>query len=63
LPEGVRDFVDDLAEAQAEGLSFEAAMHRLDGTAESEALRAWNAAVAASVMRYSASSSRGGDTR
>lgn len=53
LPDGVRDFVDGLAEARARGLSFEEARAWLDGTEACEAFGDWNAAVAASVMSYS----------
>ena len=53
LPDGVRDFIDGLAEARARELSFEEARAWLDGTEACDAFRDWNAAVAASVMRYS----------
>ena len=52
LPEGVRDFVDGLAEARAEELSFEEAMAWLDATEAGDAFRDWNAAVTASIMGY-----------
>jgi len=48
-----------LADAQEEGLSFEEAMERLDETGAVEAFEDWNAAVAASVMRYSPRTSEG----
>jgi hypothetical protein len=55
----VRDFFFGLADAQEEGLSFEEAMERLDETGAVEAFEDWNAAVAASVMRYSPHTSEG----
>jgi hypothetical protein len=59
LPEGVRDFFHDLTQAQDEGLSFEDAIERLDESGAVEAFEDWNAAVAASVMRYSPHSAKG----
>jgi hypothetical protein len=59
LPQGVRDFFFGLADAQEEGLSFEEAMERLDETGAVEAFEDWNAAVAASVMRYNPHTSEG----
>ena len=38
LPQGVRDFFNGLADAQAEGLSFEEAMERLDESAAGRGL-------------------------
>jgi hypothetical protein len=59
LPQGLRDFFFGLADAQEEGLSFEEAIERLDETGAVEAFEGWNAAVAASVMRYSPHISEG----
>jgi hypothetical protein len=59
LPQRVRDFFFGLADAQEEGLSLEEAIERLDRTGAVEALEDWNAAVAASVMRYSPHTSEG----
>lgn len=59
LPEGVRGWIDVLAEAKADGLSFEEAMEWLEGTEEGEAFAQWNAAVVAPVMGYSPLLSKG----
>jgi len=58
LPQGVRDFFHGLTEAQEEGLSFQEAIEQLDESGAVEAFEDWNAAVAASVMRYSPLQSR-----
>jgi hypothetical protein len=55
----VRDFFQGLTQAQDEGLSFEDAIERLDESGAVEAFEDWNAAVAASVMRYSPHSAKG----
>ncbi len=47
------------SDAKEERLSFEEAMERLDETGAVEAFEDWNAAVAASVMRYSRHTSEG----
>jgi hypothetical protein len=59
LPDGVRGWVDALAGAKADGLSFEEAMEWLDGMEEGCAFAAWNAAVAVPVMSYSPLLSKG----